>query len=235
MSTNFPGSPLRWVLLHFPVLWEIDGETHAFSIWWSIQYDGNCMGKNQPYYGKSMIINFSDFPHTMCFVAFSRTVGNLWGNQYISHILKYTIGWKSEGKKAPILWEKYDYWFPKRSPYHGFSCIFPHCGEFVGKPIHFPQAEVYHRIGIGGERRTHTMGKIWLSISQTFPIPWVLLHFPVLWIIYGETHALPIWWDRLIFSSVGLSIFTEIILTFPLYPFNAPASSCHALRNTKIM
>ena len=94
--------------------------------------------KKHPYYGKSMIINFLDFPHTMCFVAFSRTVGNLWGNQYISHMLKYTIGWKSEGKKAPILWEKYDYRFPRLFPYHGFSCIFPQCGEFMGKPIHFP-------------------------------------------------------------------------------------------------
>ena len=26
--------PIRWVLLHFFVLWEIDGKTHAFPIWW---------------------------------------------------------------------------------------------------------------------------------------------------------------------------------------------------------
>ena len=36
-------------------------------------------GKQHPYYGKSMIIDFPDFPHTMRFVAFSHTVGNLWG------------------------------------------------------------------------------------------------------------------------------------------------------------
>ena len=30
MSTNFPQLPIRWVLLHFLELWEIDGETHAF-------------------------------------------------------------------------------------------------------------------------------------------------------------------------------------------------------------
>ena len=35
-TTNFPGSPIPLVLLHFPVLWEINGETHAFLIWWSI-------------------------------------------------------------------------------------------------------------------------------------------------------------------------------------------------------
>ena len=45
------------------------------------------MGKKHPYYGKSMSISFSDFPHTMCFVAFSYTVGNLWGNPCISHMM----------------------------------------------------------------------------------------------------------------------------------------------------
>ena len=59
----------------------------------------------------------------------------------------------------------------------------------MGKPIHSPYAEVYHRMGIGWEKSTQTMGKVWLSISQAFPIPWVLLHFPVLWEMYGETHA----------------------------------------------
>ena len=36
------------------------------------------MRKKHPYYGKSMIIDFPEFSHTMGFVAFSRTVGNLW-------------------------------------------------------------------------------------------------------------------------------------------------------------
>ena len=160
------------------------------------------MGKKHPYYGKSMSINFPDFSHTMGFVAFSHTVGNLWENPCISRMMKYTIGWESDGKKAPILWEKYEYQFPRLSPYHGFCYIFPCCGKFMGKPIHFPYAEVYHRMGIGWEKSTHTMGKVWLSISQAFLIPWVLLHFPVLWEVYGETHAFPIWWHRLIFSCV---------------------------------
>ena len=118
------------------------------------------MGKKHPYYGKSMIINFPDFPHTMGFVAFSHTVENLWGNSCISHMLKYTIGWESDGKKAPILWEKYDYQFPRLSPYHGFCCIFPYRGKFMGKPMHFPYAEVYHRMGIRWEKSIHTMGKV---------------------------------------------------------------------------
>ena len=28
MSTSCQVLPIRWVLLHFPVVWEIDGETH---------------------------------------------------------------------------------------------------------------------------------------------------------------------------------------------------------------
>ena len=107
------------------------------------------MGKKHPYYGKSMSISFPDFLHTMGFVAFSRTVGNLWGNPCISHMLKYTIGWELDGKKAPMPWEKYGYRFPRLSPYHEFCCIFPYCGKFMGKPMHVPYAEVYHRMGIG--------------------------------------------------------------------------------------
>ena len=95
--------PIPWVLLHFTILWEIYGETHAFPICYIIPLDGTWMGKKHPYYGKSMVINFPDFLRTMGFAAFSCTVENLWGNPYISHMLKYTIGWESNGKKAPIL------------------------------------------------------------------------------------------------------------------------------------
>ena len=45
------------------------------------------MGKKHPYYGKSMSISFLDFSHTMGSVAFSYTVGNLWGNPCISHMM----------------------------------------------------------------------------------------------------------------------------------------------------
>ena len=41
ISQAFP-----WVLLHFTVLWEIDGETHAFLIWWSIPQDENLLEKS---------------------------------------------------------------------------------------------------------------------------------------------------------------------------------------------
>ena len=51
---------------------------------------------------------------------------------------------------------------------------------------------IYHRLCVSWQKSTHTMGKVWVSVSQTFPIPWVLLHFPILWEIYGTTYAFPI-------------------------------------------
>ena len=45
------------------------------------------MGKKHPCYGKSMSTNFPDFAHTVGFVAFSHTAGNLWGNPCISHLM----------------------------------------------------------------------------------------------------------------------------------------------------
>ena len=140
---------------------------------------------------------FLGSPNSMDFTVFSHATENGRGNQCISHIIKYTIECESNRKKAPILWEKYECQFPRFSPHHGFWCIFPCCGKFMGKPIHFPYAEVSHRMGIGWEKCTHAMGKVWLSIFQTFPIPWILLHFPVLWEIYGETYAFPICWSIL--------------------------------------
>ena len=107
---------------------------------------------------------------------------------------------ESNGKKAPIVWETYEHQFRRFSPYDEFCCIFLYYGKLMGKPMYFPCDEVYYRMGIRWEKNTHTMVKVWVSVSQTFTIPWVLLHFPVLREIYGETHAFPIWWHRLIFS-----------------------------------
>ena len=80
-------------------------------------------GKKHPYYGKIMITNFPGSPHMKGFVAFSHTVGNWWENSSFSQMMKYAVGWKSNGQKAPILWENYEYQFPRLSPYGfvGFS------------------------------------------------------------------------------------------------------------------
>ena len=63
-------------------------------------------------------------------------------------VLKYTIGWESNDKKAPILWKKHEYQSPRFTPYNGFCCIFPYYGKLMEKPMHFPYGEVYHRMGI---------------------------------------------------------------------------------------
>ena len=108
---------------------------------WSLQYDGKCMERNHPYYGKSVNTNFSGSPHSKGFVAFSHTMRNWRGDPCISYMIKYTVGWKLYGEKSPILWEKCEYQFSSSS------------------------------------------------------IRRVLLHFPVMWEIYGETHAFPICWS----------------------------------------
>ena len=79
-----------------------------------------------------MSTNFSGSPHTMGFVAFSCTMENWWENPCISHMLNYPIGWESNGKKAPMLWEMYDYQFSRHSAYHGFCCISLYCGKLMG-------------------------------------------------------------------------------------------------------
>ena len=70
------------------------------------------MGKKHPYYGENMGINFPDFLHTMSFVEFSCTVGKLWGNPYISHMLKCIIGWELDRKKHPYYGKSMSINFP---------------------------------------------------------------------------------------------------------------------------
>ena len=85
--------------------------------------------------------------------------------------------------------------------YYG-NCIgtnftgFPHSWGFgafslyvkaMRKPLHFPFDELYHRMGTGWIRSTHTVGKLWLPISQVPPIEWVFLHFPC----YGKSMGKP--------------------------------------------
>ena len=90
-------------------------------------------------------------------------------------------------EKVPILWEKYEYQFPASSPYDGFCCIFLYYGKQIEKSMHFPFDEVHHRMGIVWGKITHIMGKVRLPISQVHPVRWILLHFPELWEIDGET------------------------------------------------
>ena len=74
----------------------------------------------------------------MGFVAFSCSMGNWWGNPCIFQMMKCVIGWESNGKKAPVLWEKYEYHFFSLSLYHGFCLHFPVLREIDGKIHAFP-------------------------------------------------------------------------------------------------
>ena len=89
-----------------------------------------------------MTTNFTGSPHMMDFVAFSHAMGNWSENPCISNLLKYIIGWELDGRKAPIPWEKYEYQFPRFSPYDGFCSIFPCYCKLMGKPVHFPCDEI---------------------------------------------------------------------------------------------
>ena len=42
----------EWVCIYFPMLWEIDEETQASPIWWTIAKNENLMENMHPYYGK---------------------------------------------------------------------------------------------------------------------------------------------------------------------------------------
>ena len=82
-------------------------------------------GKKHPSYGKSMGINFPGLPHLMGFADFSNALGNWWESPCNSHVMKYLIRWQaSNGEKASILWEKYEYQFPSSSTFNGFCRIF---------------------------------------------------------------------------------------------------------------
>ena len=76
ISQDFPR-----VLLHFPVLWEIDGEIHAFVILPFAFYHLYTTGwesneKKHPYYETSMGTNFLGFARLMVLAEFSHTIGN---------------------------------------------------------------------------------------------------------------------------------------------------------------
>ena len=62
------------------------------------------MEEKYPYFQEKNCTNFPGSPNLMNFVVM--------GNSCISHIMKYTIGCESNGRKAPILWENCRSIFP---------------------------------------------------------------------------------------------------------------------------
>ena len=155
MSTNFSGFPQGFVTFF-----------RAMGYWWGNPYISlklkyntgwESNGKEHQYYGKNIGTNFTGFAHLMVFAEFSHAIGNWLENPYIFHVMKSTIGWESNGKKAPILWEKCEYQFPRSSPYDGFCCIFLYYGKLMGKP------RISHMM-------RYTIG--WESDGKEVPILW---------------------------------------------------------------
>ena len=97
--------------------WERCGYLHLFSMNWG--------KKIFPYIGNLWKLVF-----------YTWELRDPWGTPCISHMMKYALGWELNGKKTPILWEKYDYQFPRLSPYHGLCCIFLYYDKFMGKLMH---------------------------------------------------------------------------------------------------
>ena len=79
----------------------------------------------------------------------------------------------------------------------GIYCIFTCCWKMMGNVMLFPCGKVCHRIGTWWKNSAYTLGKVWVPISQVFPIEQIWLHFPMLWEIDGETHAFSKWWNIL--------------------------------------
>ena len=86
--------------------------------------------------------------------------------------------------------------FPGSFRRMGFVAFSNAMGNWCGNPC------ILHvmKYTIRWEKSTHTMGKVWLPISQVLLMRCDLLHFPMLWDIDVKTYAFPIWWDLLISS-----------------------------------
>ena len=120
-------------------------------------------GKKYPYFEESMGTNFPGSLNSMDFATtFFNTMGNWRGNLSISHVMRFTrleSGWRN----APILWEKYEYKFPRLSP--EFCHIFPCYGNSWGNPCIYHMMKYTTRWKSSGKNRPY-YGK---SMETNFP------------------------------------------------------------------
>ena len=56
--------------------------------------------------------------------------------------MKYTTGWETNGKKAPILSKSMSTNFPGFPHSMGFLAFSRAIGKLMGKPMHFPYVEI---------------------------------------------------------------------------------------------
>ena len=105
----------------------------AIRNWWKkpcVSYVAKCIirwefdRRKVPICWKKMGTNLPGSPNSMDFAAFSDAIRNWWGNPCISHTIKFTAGYQSNGEKAPMLWEKCEYQFLRLSTYDGCCRIF---------------------------------------------------------------------------------------------------------------
>ena len=131
-----------------------------------------------------------------------------WENPCIFHAMKYIIGWESNRKKHPYYGKSMStnfpgsphtmgfaeyYWEPisQSFPIQWFWLSFPVLQEIDEKTHAFPMWWIILYNGNLMGKSTHTMWRVWVPISQVLPIWWVLLHFPEVWEVDGETHVFP--------------------------------------------
>ena len=86
--------------------------------------------------------NFPGSHNSMDFAAFSYAMGNWWGNSCISHIIKYTIGWGSNGKMHPFYGKNVGTNFPDPAHPMGFAHFSNTMRNLMRKPMHFPCDEI---------------------------------------------------------------------------------------------
>ena len=122
MSTNFPGSPRSNGFVAFSC---------TMGNWWGHPCISHMMeytigwesyGQKSPILWEKYEYQFSRFTLFDGFCCIFLYYENWWGNPCISHMIKHTIGWESNGKKVPILWRKYEplseEWINRRSRNH---------------------------------------------------------------------------------------------------------------------
>ena len=82
--------------------------------------------------------------------------------------------------------------------------------DIDGRPMHFPYDKAYHRVGIWWKKSTHTLEKLWVPLSQAFPIRWVVCLFQCYGILMGRpmhfscdeaNYRIGIWWKRWFFCE----------------------------------
>ena len=131
-------------------------------MWWSILHDGNLVGEMQQYYEKSMSTNFPDFPQD--FVTFSPAMENWWGNPCISHMMRYTTGWESDGKKHPYNGKSAGTNFP------GFAhlIVFAEFSHAIGNWLKYPYISYVMKSTIGWQSNGKNALILWEKYEYQF-------------------------------------------------------------------